>query len=138
MREFEVAAGRSAVPNPVAISFKLGGREMTAKAPTAAQLALFVSSGRGGGLRSVQGLLSFFGDVVDDRDWRRIEELLHDGMDIDVLSEIANYLIEEWSGRPTLPSSGSSSPPNGTGRSSTESSPPEEEGTPSTSLSTAS
>lgn len=119
MREFEVAAGRAVFKNDADIQFKLGDNVLTAKAPTTGQLTLFFQGGLRGGLRSVEGLLEFFSDILSDRDWRIVENHLRDGMDIDVLSNISTYLIGEWSGRPTLPLSVSTPSPNGTGPKST-------------------
>jgi len=119
MREFEVATGRAVFNNNADITFKLGDDEMTAKCPTTGQLSLFFRGGSKGGLRSIEALFEFFSDVLDDRDWRKVENRLREGMDVDVLSEISNFLIGEWSGRPIKPSSVSSPTPNGTGRKST-------------------
>ena len=121
MREFSTAAtrGKAGVPNPIDIEFKLDDDVLTARAPTSGQVALFVQHGRGGGVQSITSLFEFFSDVLDDHDWALVEEKLRDGMDVDLLSEISNYLIGEWSGRPTKLSSVSSPTPNGTGRKST-------------------
>ena len=121
MREFSTAAtrGKVGVPNAVDIEFKLDDEVMTAHAPTSGQVALFIQHGRFGGIQSVTSLFEFFSDVLDDADWRKVEAKLRDGMDVDVLSEIVNYLIGEWSGRPTRLSSVSAPTPNGTGRRST-------------------
>jgi|KBSMisStandDraft_5_1062788.scaffolds.fasta_scaffold1265367_2 hypothetical protein len=119
MREYEVATGRAVFNNNADITFKLGDDEMTAKCPTTGQLSLFFHGGRSGGMRSIEALIEFFSDVLGDADWRKVEAKLRDGMDIDVLSEISNDLIGEWSGRPIRPSSVSSPTPNGTGRKST-------------------
>lgn len=121
MREFSTAArrGRAGVPNAIDIEFKLDDATLTARAPTAGQVALFVQGGAGGGLRSIQSMFEFFSDVLDDDDWEIVHDKLRDGMDVELLAEISNYLIGEWSGRPTQPSPGSSPTPNGTGRRST-------------------
>jgi hypothetical protein len=119
MKEYEVATGRAVFNNDHKIKFKLGDDEMTATCPTTGQLSLFFRGGAKGGLRSIDALLEFFADVLDDASWRKIETRLRDGMDIDVLSEISNDLIGEWSGRPIKPSSVSSPTVNGTGRKST-------------------
>jgi hypothetical protein len=120
MREFEVAAGRAAfTANDNDIPFKLGDDVLNAKAPTTGQLTLFFRGGHRGGLRSIESLMEFFSDVLDDKDWRIVENQLRDGMDIAVLSDISAYLIGEWSGRPTLLPSVSTQSPNGTGPKST-------------------
>ena len=119
MREFEVAAGKAAFTNSSDIEFKLGDAVLTARAPTTGQLSLFFRRGNKGGLRSVESLIEFFSDVLDDRDWKTVEGLLRTGMELDVLAEISTFLIGEWSGRPTKPSSASTRSPNGTGLKST-------------------
>jgi hypothetical protein len=119
MREFEVATGRAVFNNNADITFKLGDDEMTAKCPTTGQLSLFFRGGTRGGLSSIGALIEFFSDVLEDADWRKVETRLRDGMDVEVLSEISNFLIGEWSGRPIRPSSVSSPTPNGTGPKST-------------------
>ena len=48
-----------------------------------------------------------------------VEDKLRDGMDVELLAEITNFLIGEWSGRPTTLSSVSSPTRNGTGPRST-------------------
>lgn len=121
MREFTTATtrGRAGVPNPVDIEFKLDDDVLIARAPTTGQIALFVQGGRGGGIRSIESLFEFFSDVLDDADWSKVEVKLRDGMDVDLLAEISNYLIGEWSGRPTTPRTASSRTRNGTGPRST-------------------
>ena len=119
MREFEVAVGRAAFNNSGDVQFKLGKDVLTAKAPTTGQLTLFFRGGQKGGLRSVESLMEFFSDLLDDKDWKIIENHLRDGMDLTVLSDISAYLVAEWSGRPTRPSSDSTPSPNGTGPKST-------------------
>ena len=125
MREFTTAAtrGKAGVPNAVDIEFKLDDDVMTAHAPTSGQVALFIQHGRAGGIASVTSLFEFFSDVLDDKDWKKVEVKLRDGMDVDVLAEISNHLIGEWSGRPTHLSPVSSRTRNGTGPRSTGRSP---------------
>jgi len=121
LREFSTAAtrGKAGVPNAIDIEFKLDDDVLTAHAPTSGQVVLFIQHGRSGGVASIEGLFAFFSDVLDDKDWKKVEEKLRDGMDVELLSEISNYLIGEWSGRPTRLSSVSSPTPNGTGPRST-------------------
>ena len=121
MREFTTAAnrGKAGVPNAIDIEFKLDDDILTAKAPTSGQVALFIQGGRSGGISSVTALFEFFSDVLEDDDWAKVEVKLRDGMDVQLLAEISNYLIEEWSGRPTKRSPVSSRTLNGTGRKST-------------------
>lgn len=121
MREFETAAtrGKAGVTNAIDIEFKLDGDVLTAHPPTSGQVALFVQHSRSGGIATVTGLFEFFSDILDDDDWAKVENKLRDGMDVELLADISNYLIGEWSGRPTKPSSVSSRTRNGTGPKST-------------------
>src|SRR5262245_50614589 len=119
MREFATAIGRAGVAHAEDVQFKLGEDVLTAKAPTVGQLGLFFQNGREGGFRTVESLFCFMSDILDDADWRKVENHLRDGLDIAVINDIAVYLIGEWSGRPTPPSSDSSPTQNGTGRKST-------------------
>lgn len=120
MREFEVAVGRAGFTDSKDIPFKLGEDVLTAHCPTVGQLALFLQGGtRGRGIRTITSILEFFSDALNDKDWNIVHTHLRDGLDVNVLSEIATYLIGEWSGRPTKQSSGSGSTRKRTGRSST-------------------
>lgn len=120
MREFEVAVGRSAFNSDGEVTFKLDEDELTAKPPTAGQLALFLRGGREGGMASLQSLLDLMESVLSREHYRLVQRRLKQGMEIGVVSQIAAYLVEEWSGRPILLPSGSTPMPNGTGEPSTE------------------
>jgi hypothetical protein len=121
MREFTTAAsrGKAGVTNAVDIEFMLDDEVLMAHPPTSGQVALFIQHGRGGGISSITSLFEFFSDVLEDKDWKIVEDKLRDGMDVELLAEISNYLIGEWSGRPTKPSSASTPTRNGTGQKST-------------------
>lgn len=121
MREFTTAARRGdpAVSNPVPVAFKFDDREMVAQPPTTGQLVLMIMEQGKGGTATITGLFDFLSSVLSDDDYKVIENALHDGVDILVISEIANYLIGEWSGRPTGSSPGSSGSQPSTGRRST-------------------
>ena len=81
--------------------------------------AIYAELGRGGGISSVTSLFEFFSDVLGEDDWKKVEDKLRDGMDVELLANISNYLIGEWSGRPTNRSSASTPTRNGTGPKST-------------------
>jgi len=121
MKEFSTAAnrGKAGVPNAIDIEFMLDEDLLTAHPPTSGQVALFIQHGRGGGISSVTSLFEFFSDVLGEDDWKKVEDKLRDGMDVELLANISNYLIGEWSGRPTNRSSASTPTRNGTGPKST-------------------
>ena len=57
--------------------------------------------------------------VLDEDDYDIIEDKLNEGVDLGLLTDIVSYLIEEWSARPTKPSSASSGSRKSTGKRST-------------------
>lgn len=122
MREFEVAAGRAAVQHTDDISFMLDTDELIAHAPTSGQLALFLRGGREGGMQSLQSLLDLMESVLRPGDYKLIQRLLRQGMDMKIVSDMATFFVEQWSGRPTQPPSDSSPTPSATGQESTETS----------------
>lgn len=122
MKHFETAARRSAnspVSNPVDITFMFDEHEMTAHPPSTGQVALFTARQLDGGIAGVRAMLDFLAQVLGDDDFKILEQALEEGLDILLINEILSYLIEEWSARPTSPSSASSTSRNGTGRRST-------------------
>lgn len=125
MRQFTTAAKRgvSGVNNPVDIPFEWEVREgefveMVAHPPTTGQLALFMSGG-GKGIANIRALFEFLSTVLDDADYTIIEGQLRDGLDLQVIIDVVQYLSSEWSARPTQLASDSSPSPPSTGRRST-------------------
>lgn len=126
LKQFHTAArrGAAAVNNPVDITFEYEVREgefieMTAHPPTTGQLALFMADQGKSGAAGVRALFEFLATVLSDENYDVIEEQLREGLDVSVVIEMVRYLTEEWSARPTPPSSASSSSRNNTGRRST-------------------
>lgn len=126
MKQFQTASrrGAGAVNNAVPITFEFEVREgefveMTAQPPTTGQLALFFAHQYEGGTGGVRAMFDFIAAVLDDRDYRIIEQKLHEGLDVAVVIEIVQYLTSEWSARPTLPSRASSGSRRSTGTRST-------------------
>src|SRR5262245_48553561 len=125
MRQFQTAAKRGAagVSNAVDITFEYEVREgefveMTAHPPTTGQLALFMS-GNGKGMANVRALFEFLATVLVDDDYAIIEGQLRDGLDLQVIIDLVQFLSSEWSARPTAPPSVSSRSRRSTGRQST-------------------
>jgi hypothetical protein len=126
MKQFTTAArrGAGAVNNPVPITFEFEIREgefveMTAQPPTTGQLALFFAHQYDTGTGSVRALFDFIDSVLDDRDYKIIEDQLHDGLDVAVMIEMVQYLTEQWSARPTKRAPTSSASRQSTGKRST-------------------
>lgn len=125
-KQFGTAArrGQAAVPNAIdiAFDFEVGTDEwktLTAHPPTSGQVALFLSQQGQGGVSTVTALFDFLAAVLDQADYDVIEAQLREGLDVGVITEIIEYLIEEWGARPTQRPSASSRSRNGTGRRST-------------------
>lgn len=126
MKQFRTAArrGQAAVPNAVDIAFEFEIRDdefvaMVAHPPTSGQIALFLSQQTEGGMRTVTALFDFLAAVLDQEHYDIIEAQLHEGLDVQVTIEIVEYLISEWSARPTKPRSASSPSRRTTGQRST-------------------
>ena len=126
MKQFTTAArrGTAAVSNNADVTFEFEVRdgefvEMTAHPPTTGQLALFMGHQLETGTGAVRAMFSLLDAVLDERDYGIIENQLQDGLDVAVVIEVVQYLIEEWSGRPTGPSPASSPSRRTTGRRST-------------------
>jgi hypothetical protein len=120
-KQFETAArrGTPAMADAQPVTFLFDEREMTAAPPTSGQLALFTASQSEGGIASIRALFDLLSWVLDDADYKVIETALEEGLDLDVITEIVQYLISEWSARPTSASTGSSPSRRSTGTRST-------------------
>lgn len=125
MKQFNAAArrGTSTVTNPIPITFEFEVRageyiEMTAQPPTTGQIALLLTH-QSGGVESVEALFDFLASTLTQPDFDIIEKSLQDGMDLDLVFEIVQYLTSEWGSRPTQPPSASSASPRNGGKRST-------------------
>ena len=121
MKNFDTAArrGKTAVNNPIDIEFQIDGESLTAHPPSSGQLALFMSGSSDGGMKTVRSMFDFMAAILDEADYAVLEGKLHDGIDLDVVTDIIRYVVEEWSARPTKPSSGSTKSRTATGSTST-------------------
>ncbi|RPJ77445.1 MAG: hypothetical protein EHM24_00085 [Acidobacteria bacterium] len=123
MKQFKTAAhrGSPAVPNAVDIQFQWDEETLTAHAPSSGQLALLLSNMVDGNFRleSLGALFDFLKGVLDDEDYAVIHADLQQGLDIQLIVELIEALIEEWSVRPTTPAVVSSRSRPTTGRRST-------------------
>jgi hypothetical protein len=128
MKSFSTAAKAAShdkeAPIQPPITFEHDGRTVTASAPTGPQFALFLSAfgETAPETNRIFDSLNFFAERFnrDDSSYfkRRINDP-DDPFDMEALSEILTWLIEEWSGRPTTSPSDSSSLPTATGNDST-------------------
>lgn len=121
VRHFDTAArtAKPAVKNAVPLEFTVDDRQMTAQPPTSGQLALFMTANRKGGVASIQALFTLLAHLLGDEDYAYLEEKLEEGMDVLLLTEMIQWMIEEWSGNDTKSSSASSASRKSTGRTST-------------------
>jgi hypothetical protein len=123
MRQFSTAAhrGKAAVPNAVDIQFQWDDEVLTAHAPASGQLALLLSSMVDGRvqLSSLAALFDFLAAVMDEEDFAVIRADLQDGVDVEIVVDLIQGLMEEWSARPTTPAPASSPSRTPTGKRST-------------------
>ncbi len=123
MKEFQSAArAESPLENPIDIEFSLDGDEFLAQPPTSGQLTLFMASQGGGATPAdtAKAMLELMLAVLGEEQYTDFENGLKAGkVDIETVMEVIEYLIEEWSSRPTPPASDSSSRQGRTGKQST-------------------
>lgn len=121
VKVFRVAQGTKKDPIPFAIEFKkLDGEvvthEFSAYGETPAGVTLLLASvvrfdARGRQRTDLNGLTAFFSAVMEPKDYARFSALLDDPellVPIETLSEIFEYLCEQYGDRPTEQSSSSS------------------------------
>lgn len=122
MKEFRSHAKEAVLENPVPITFMWDERELTIHPPNSGQIALFMASQTEDVELADQAsaVLNFLQSGMDeeDRQWFR-RHLQEGGTTIADITEVMEWLIEQWSLRPTTSSSGSSSRRRNTGKSST-------------------
>lgn len=103
----------------------IDGREIWFTGPnsTESTILLLHVSGSSNMMKAVAGSLDLvLGLIRDDMDRRWLENALLDRsnpLDIDLVTDVVLYLIEEWFTRPTQEQPESSGPPSPTGRKST-------------------
>ena len=117
MREFVsavVEAEQNEEGDEKPIEFKIDGRVMHAKRPITGQLIFMMTSlGRGQNTHSrFANMVNLLLETLDEDDRVWLENRLLDGnpktaLDPDVISDVFDYLTEEWFGNPTAESSDS-------------------------------
>lgn len=119
MREFKAAVEEvSEETEEQYVEFKLDGRVMRAYLPTAGQLAFMLAAmGRG---QTKDGRTAATINIMmeslrdDDKDYFESRLLTRDPkqrLGVETISEIFEYLVEEWFARPTQPQSDSAPSP---------------------------
>lgn len=117
MKEFTTAAKKEIAADSGAedaVTFKIDDEEIKAFRPSESQFILFMAAvGMGStGTDGVAGVVNFLLSTLDAPSKSYIAGRLLDRDDpfgMDELQEIMEYLVEEWSGRPTESPSGSAS-----------------------------
>lgn len=124
MREFITAVEEIETEEEPALVFKIDGHEMRAYKPTEGQFALLMMAmGRHvSNAEQFAGVIDFFIQVLDAPSQKYVIDRMMSRTEIipmEQVVQIMEWMIEEWSGRPFLsPSASTSSPPRG-GRKST-------------------
>ena len=98
------------------LTFDLGGEEFTCYPEVQGKMILDIMKIAAEGDEETRGVmmavsvLDFFEKVMPPEEYERLEKLMEDPkriVELDVLSEIMSWLIEEYTDRPTEPSSDS-------------------------------
>jgi hypothetical protein len=125
VKEFTTAVERVDGDDERGFEFKVDGVLCTAYRPTESQLAvLMATTGRHSSVEEqIAGYINFFVAVLDDASHHYVVSRLLDRknpLPIEVVQNIIEWLISEWSGRPIVRPSGSTGSPPSTGSPSTE------------------
>lgn len=126
MREFITAVEEAQQPDDVDEGnfIKIDGVDYRYYRPTDGQIAMFAAmTGRRASTQDqIAGTVDFFFDLFEKADQARLSARLLDRADTfttATIGEIMEAMVEEWSGRPTKPSSVSTTSQSNVGRKST-------------------
>lgn len=125
MREFKTAAktaGSEMLTNPVAAKVSIDGTEIEIQAPSSGQLAylLAMQADSVAPPEQMASVFDFLKALMDPEDYEWLTGLIKSGeMSMELLMEIIEYLVEEWTTVPTMSAPVSSSRPRRTGTPST-------------------
>lgn len=112
MKEFTTALKEVTGDAEDTLQFTVDGRELTAYFPGDGQLAMLAASlGRHSSQHTaIAGIIDFFVEVMDDESHAYLVERLLDRKDpfgLDEVQSIMEWMMEEWTARPTQSPSGS-------------------------------
>jgi len=125
MKEFTTAAKAAvAEDDDGVITFMVDDLEVKAYQPSSGQMAMVYQalSDYNSDQRKVAGIIDFFFGLLDNDAEQALGRRLlsrEDPFDLDQVTEIISWLVEEWAGRPTQSSSGSTRSPTPIGPKST-------------------
>jgi hypothetical protein len=116
VREFKTAGRRATSAfgdEAEPITFTIDGEEFTAYPPSTGAMAMMLAAQAESRdvTENVAGLIDFYDGILDEAGRERFRERLmdrDDPFDFEMVNEIVEGLMEEWSGRPTRSPSASS------------------------------
>lgn len=106
MARFKKFSGGVNIEDFEPLSFNLNEHEFVAKAaiPGAALLDFVRDADSDSGADSAKALYSFLEKALDEKEYARLQSVLHDPkviINIELIGEIVSWLVEEYSARPT-------------------------------------
>jgi len=104
------------------VSFDLDGTTLTARKPKTFAMVEMANAAEGDTLAQVQALVHFMNETLDGESRAYIQNRMSDPddtFDLEDLAPISNWLLEQFTARPTTRSSGSAARPRKTGSAST-------------------
>lgn len=108
MKEFTTALKAVTEDQDQPMVFSIDGKELRAYKPTDGQLAMLMAAvGRHTSVHTkVAGVIDFFVAVMDEDSANYVTERLlsrTDPLGVDQVEEVMEWMVEEWTGRPTQP-----------------------------------
>lgn len=108
IKEFTTALKAVTEDDELPMVFSIDGHELAAYKPTDGQLAILMSSiGRHTNIQTqVAGIIDFFVAVMDEQSATYVSDRLlsrADPLGIEQVQEVMEWMVEEWTGRPTPP-----------------------------------
>lgn len=122
IKEFRSSAQREVVfENPVPLDFSIDGLALTAEPPSSGQLALFLASqNRDDPAASSAAILDLLEAILTDDGFAKVKAGMKAGeIDVEILSEVVEYLAEQWTTVPPTSAAVSSPRPRTSGAKST-------------------
>jgi hypothetical protein len=123
IKEFNTAAKGAAGQTEDPLEFSIDGKTLRAYRPTEGQMAMLMAAlGRHTTeATKVAGAIDFFVAIMDQESYNYLADRLmsrDDPIEIEEVSDIVQWIIEEWAGRPMLSPSASTPSPNSDGQNS--------------------
>jgi hypothetical protein len=124
IKEFVTALRAAEEPDEEHVEFTIDGHVLKCYRPSPAQLAYAMSAvgRRRETSEKVAGIIDFFVEVLDEESQAYVENRLlnrKDPFGLDEVEQVLEWMVEEWTARPTEPPSGSTRSRSNGGRKST-------------------